>query len=430
MSILDEEIQDVMTCLSQDSWKANMSSPYYPLRLELSIVGDILLWGTKLVIPRKLREIILGLAHEGHPGISAMKRRLRSKVWWPCVDKDAEKYVKTCQDCLIVSIPPKPAPMEMHPFPNGLWKCLAVDILGPLPNGDNILVLIEYYSRYMEFKVIKSITSKTIIDEMEEIFSRLVFPETLTSDNGRQFVSVEFKSFCSTHGIRLMTTPPYWPQANGEVGNMNRSLVKRLKIAHANNDNYKKEIQKFVLMYNVTPHGTTGAPPTELMFNRVIRDKIPFIQHLVGEMADSEEKNKDMREKDKGKQLTDKARSAGNVDIHVGDTVLLKNVIFPHKLTPTFDTTTYKVVKREGNVVQISAGGKTYTRDVGHLKKVVTTNPLRPAAPVFFDAESFSRTTSTSEDQQKLSENLKLRLEKKEGMWRSVPVKESDNTLP
>lgn len=60
-----------------------------------------------------------------------------------------------------------------------------------------------------------------------------------------------------------MTTLPLWSQANGEVENMNMFLVKRLKIAPANNDSYKKEIQKLVLMYNVTLHGTTGAPPTE-----------------------------------------------------------------------------------------------------------------------------------------------------------------------
>nr|XP_041633522.1 uncharacterized protein K02A2.6-like [Drosophila kikkawai] len=407
MSIQDEEIIDVMTCLGQDSWNSNMSSPYYPFRLELSIVGNILLRGTRLVIPQKLREPVLDLAHEGHPGISAMKRRLRSKVWWPCMDKDAEQYVKECRDCLLVSMPSHPAPMKRHPFPNGPWRCLATDLLGPLPNGENILVLIDYYSRYIEFKLIKSISSKTIIEEMEEIFSRLGFPETLTTDNGRQFVSSEFKSFCETSGIRLMPTPPYWPQANGEVENMNRSLVKRLKIAHANNDNYKKEIQKFVLMYNVTPHGTTGAPPTELMFNRVIRDKIPGIQDLVGETADSEEKDRDVWKKEKGRELADSARKAGAIDIKVGDKVLLKNVVFPHKLTPTFDTTTYEVTNREGNVVQISGGGKSYTRN-----SVAET--LTP------------QETPATKDHHDPKDNLKLRLEKKEGVWRSVSAAESD----
>lgn len=43
----------------------------------------ILLRGTKIVIPIKLRERVLNAAHEGHPGIVSMKARTRTKVWWP-----------------------------------------------------------------------------------------------------------------------------------------------------------------------------------------------------------------------------------------------------------------------------------------------------------------------------------------------------------
>jgi len=66
---------------------------------------------------------------------------------------------------------------------------------------------------------------------MKEIFTRLGYPKKLKTDNGRQHVSAEFKEYCKQCGIDQVTSPPYWPQANGEVENMNRSLVKRLKIA-------------------------------------------------------------------------------------------------------------------------------------------------------------------------------------------------------
>ena len=45
----------------------------------------------------------------------------------------------------------------------GPWRESAVDLLGPLPTGKSILVVIEYYSRYCEIEVMKSrITSKHI----------------------------------------------------------------------------------------------------------------------------------------------------------------------------------------------------------------------------------------------------------------------------
>ncbi|KAL7743610.1 hypothetical protein ACLKA6_019229 [Drosophila palustris] len=175
--------------------KSQLASKYYPFRFEISAIGDILLRGTRNVIPGSLRERILQLAHEGHPGESAMKRRLRAKVWWPSIDREVEKFVKCCKDCLLVSPPSKPAPMNRHVFPNGPWISLASDLLGPLPNGQHVFVLIDYYSRYMESKLIRSITSQTLIEAMREIFSRLGIPKYLKTDNGRQYVSKEFDHF-------------------------------------------------------------------------------------------------------------------------------------------------------------------------------------------------------------------------------------------
>ncbi|XP_053954964.1 uncharacterized protein K02A2.6-like [Anastrepha ludens] len=378
-STKDQELVNAASYVKDGLWETDKTSTFYPFRYELSAVGDILLRGTRIVIPKTLREQTLQLAHEGHPGESAMKRRLRSKVWWPLIDRDAESFVKRCVDCLLVSQPNKPAPMQRHSFPNGPWQCVATDLLGPLPNDEYVLVLIDYYSRYQEVKFTKRITSEVIISILREIFSRLGIPNSLRADNGRQFVSAEFKSFCQTHNMELITTPPYWPQANGEVENMNRSLVKRLIIAHNNKRDYKKEIQDFTLMYNVTPHGTTGTSPSELLFNRVIRDKIPGIQDLTGDMLDSAARDLDMINKWKGKEKADTKRGVKEPDIEVGDKVLLRNVIFPHKLTPTFDPTEYVVKEVNGNEVTIAANGKSLRRNISHVKRLPVTKNANPS---------------------------------------------------
>lgn len=46
--------------------------------------------GNKLVIPTELRSRMLQLAHEGHPGESVMKKRLRDRAWWPSMDREAK----------------------------------------------------------------------------------------------------------------------------------------------------------------------------------------------------------------------------------------------------------------------------------------------------------------------------------------------------
>lgn len=71
---------------------------------------SILLRGNKIVIPHCLRKRVLDAAHEGHPGIVAMKGRLRSKVWWPRIDKDSENFVKSCKGCTLVALPNRQYP--------------------------------------------------------------------------------------------------------------------------------------------------------------------------------------------------------------------------------------------------------------------------------------------------------------------------------
>ena len=46
---------------------------YKPVRNELCVLGNIVLRGTRLVIPLKLRRRVLELGHEGHLGIVQMK---------------------------------------------------------------------------------------------------------------------------------------------------------------------------------------------------------------------------------------------------------------------------------------------------------------------------------------------------------------------
>lgn len=366
----DDEILNAIEKSKNNSWHNNDDNVYYLFRHELSTVGNVLLRGDKLVIPSSLRQQVLQLAHEGHPGESVMKRRVRSKVWWPLIDRQVEKYVKNCRDCLVVSQPNRPPPMARKQLPPGPWKEVAIDLLGPLPNHDFVFVIIDYYSRYQEMKFVKTITSSVIIRLLSELFSRLGIPKSIRADNGRQFVSEEFKLFCKQNGIQLTNTPPYWPQANGEVENMNRSIVKRLKISHENNRNYKEDLEAFSLMYNVTPHSVTGKSPSELMFGRNIRDKIPTVQDLVETLPDEEVVDEDRLKKQIGKRREDVARGAKEPFIKVGDKVLVKNVIHHNKLTPNFDSIEYEVLDIIGTEVIVRGNGKEFRRNISHLKKI------------------------------------------------------------
>ena len=62
--------------------------------LAVSASGNLILRGTRIVIPKSLQEHVVNLAHEGHQGLVKTKSLLRENVWFPNIDKLVESKVK------------------------------------------------------------------------------------------------------------------------------------------------------------------------------------------------------------------------------------------------------------------------------------------------------------------------------------------------
>ena len=216
----------------------------------------------------------------------------------------------------------------------------------------------------------KSVTSAKVIDSLEKMFTTHGSPVTLTSDNGPQFVSSEFAEFMKREGVFHRRVTPLYPAANGEVERQNRSLLKRLKIAQAENRDWKHEIRLYLRAYRCTPHTVTGVPPAELMFRRRIRTKLPEFRENF-ETEDGEVRDKDLESKTKSCVYTDERHAVKDSNIQPGDEVLVKQPK-ENKLTSTFENQPYHVVNKEGNSVIVeSPEGVRYRRNSTHVKRYI-----------------------------------------------------------
>lgn len=368
-SLEDQVIQKIIKGIYQDEWDKDILH-YKVFETEFSVHEGILLRSTKIVIPEKLQEEMLKLSHEGHPGVTKMKLRLRQKVWWYKMDKMVENYVKNCRGCILTSAPANPVPLCRRELPKEALDDLAIDFLGPLPSGHYWFIVVDYYSRYQEIFVMTKITASETILRMKEWIARLGVPRSMTADNGRTFVGEEFKAFCEEFGIILINTIPYWPAMNGEVERQNRAVLKRLIISQNLLNDWKAELNEYLLMYHTTPHISTGKSPHELMFKKLGRDKLPMIQNHLG--LDEETREHDKISKEKGRKYADEKRKAKISELKVGDIVLTKNLHKQNKLSPNFSNEEFKVVKISGGDVHIRDGnGKEFRRYAGHLKKIM-----------------------------------------------------------
>ena len=76
VSASDEELSAVHRAL-RTVLRDELSGEYHYVRMELSVIGQVVLRGQRLVIPHTLRQRTLELAHEGHMGIVKTKEWLR-----------------------------------------------------------------------------------------------------------------------------------------------------------------------------------------------------------------------------------------------------------------------------------------------------------------------------------------------------------------
>ena len=373
----DPELQKLVDCIdlgiNSNKWHQEEMKDYAPFRFELSNVNSLVMRGTKLVIPKCLRSRMCQLAHEGHPGQSMMKRRLRERCWWPKIDKEAVTTCEACEGCQLVQMANPPEPMTRRILPEKPWIDLAMDFLGPMPTGEYVLVIVDYYSRFMEIEVMQRITAQETIKRLKRIFRTWGPPRTITLDNAKQFVSTEFEDYCKTIGIHLNHTSPYWPQANGEVERQNRSLLKRMKIAHALYDDWKAELDKFLDLYNNTPHTITGKAPSELLQGRKLRSKLPTFEDIETTPPSSDFRDQDFEKKMQQKEREDTRRKAKPSHITAGDIVLMKNLLPSNKLSTNFLKEKFTVMHRNGSNVTVQSHdtGRNYDRNVSHLKKLV-----------------------------------------------------------
>lgn len=368
----DEELSRVRSCIVSGKWEQCEDKPYKAISTELCQVGFVTLRGTRIVVPQSLRQRIMKIAHQGHPGIVKMKTLLRTKVWWPGIDKEAEKFCRTCRSCQIVSSYEPPEPICSTTLPTGPWQDLALDYLGPLPTGDSILVVVDYYSRYIETNVVKNTSSETTICFLKKIFRIHGLPFSLRTDNATSFTSAEFEEYLSVEGIEHRKTTPLWPSANGEVERQNRSIMKRIKIAIAEGHNWKIALDDYVDSYRSTPHSTTGLPPADVLMGRKLRSRLPQLPQR--NFDDEEMRDTDAIRKQASSEQADARRHAKVSDIKEGDTVLLRQP-YQNKFTTPFNCAEHSVVERAGNSVKVKTPeGVVLKRNITHVKKIDKVN--------------------------------------------------------
>jgi len=85
-------------------------------------------------------------------------------------------------------------------------------------------LLTDSFSKWPEVFEMNKTDAKSMVDKLREIVARYGLPGKIVSDNGPQFTSNEYREFCNRNGIKIVTSPPFHPSANGAAENAVKSF--------------------------------------------------------------------------------------------------------------------------------------------------------------------------------------------------------------
>jgi transposase InsO family protein len=93
-----------------------------------------------------------------------------------------------------------------------------------------MLIVMDYFIKWTEAIPLKNMTLREVIHFISEhIIHRFSVPQTLTMDQDSSFMSHQVRDFAESLKIKLLSSSPYYAQANGHAESSNKTLIKLIK---------------------------------------------------------------------------------------------------------------------------------------------------------------------------------------------------------
>lgn len=225
------------------------------------------------VIPKSMRKSIVVKHHDqlGHFGVDRTVAKIRERYWFAKMKQYVQRHISACAECLLNKIPSGKRPGELHPPrpPRRPFEKIHLDHVGPLVKTDDensyILVVIDALTKFVKLYPTKSTKSSESVSALQNCIDNYGIPRLVVADQGSCFKSDEFGEFCDSLGIQVLLIPPRWPQANGQVERVMRTLIPTLMCEMDIEEQWDKKIVKVERNLNSMLNKTTGRVPFEAL---------------------------------------------------------------------------------------------------------------------------------------------------------------------
>ena len=114
-------------------------------------------------------------------------------------------------------------------IPEGLWKEISINIIGPLPRSNKknmIIVIVDQFMKMIQLKVTMIDMSSEEIAKIywDEIWKLYGIPRAILSDRGPQFALRFMEDLMKALGTKWMLLTTYHPQTDGQTKQINQEI--------------------------------------------------------------------------------------------------------------------------------------------------------------------------------------------------------------
>lgn len=264
---------------------------FWRQRHSLRIRGDSLYFVQgdkyKLVVPHKEKHALIDATHKTlcHAGSAKVTFVLKDTYYWPNMDEDVLQRLKTCEHCLFVKGSPahNRAPLQTT-MVSAPFERIALDISGPFQPSRHghryILAVIDYFSKFPVLIPLRHVDAETVARKVcHQWIALFGAPQVIHSDRGTNFESQVFKEQCALFGVKKTRTCPYYPQADGLVERLFRTIKPLISATVRDRGIAWCEALPLVEMaLRSTVQASTGYSPFEVLFGR--RMRLPLVWQL------------------------------------------------------------------------------------------------------------------------------------------------------
>lgn len=241
---------------------------HWSYKEELQLIDGVIFKNHLVYIPRELRGEMISRVHEGHLGIDRCKRRARDVMFWNGMSRDVEQTVRACATCAEHAARNVKEPMIPHSIPDSPWRKVGADLF--FCDQKNFLIIVDYFSNYIEITALRNIGSRVVIEAMKDQFARHGIPMELITDNGPAFRSREFKKFAEDWCFTHTTSSPNYPQSNGLSERAVRTVKGIIKKSLCTGTDYYLGL----LNFRSTPRDGISSP-SQLLMGRRLNTRLP-----------------------------------------------------------------------------------------------------------------------------------------------------------